>query len=67
MGCEGCLTSSKGQSYRLEAVKQEAEKYAAENKKTVAIFKEGNEYFFQDAQSAISSGIPILFFISQHH
>lgn len=67
MGCDGCLTSAKGQNMRLEAIKTEAKRYAMDKKITVAIYKEGARYEFTTAERAAQSGIPILELISQYH
>lgn len=64
MGCEGCLTSAKGQNQQLETIKDEARRYAIESEKTMAVYKEGTEYFFAEAGEAISRGLPVMEFIS---
>lgn len=65
MGCEGCFISAKGQAAALDTIKREAKKYAVENKQTVAIYKEANDYFFAEAGAAISAGKPVMEFVSQ--
>jgi hypothetical protein len=61
--CEGCFISAKGQARELETVRQAAKKYAVENGKTVAIYKEGQDYSFIEAGSA--AGLYILEYVSQ--
>ena len=64
MGCEGCLISAKGQAQTLDAVRAEAKKYAIENETTVAIYKEGNDYRYTSAETAVRAGIPVLEYLS---
>lgn len=64
MGCEGCHISGGGQNYALQTKIDEAKAYAKANSKTVAIYKEGFDYFFKDADTAVSEGLPIIRFIS---
>jgi len=66
-GCEGCIVSAKGQSMQLDQVKQEAKQYATENNKTMAIYKEGNDYCYIEAGEAVRNGLPVMEFISQHN
>jgi len=51
----------------LENVKQQAKAYAVDQKQTMAVYKEGNEYKYAEAGFAIRSGYYVLEFISQHN
>lgn len=64
MGCEGCHISGAGQNQALQNTIQQARAYAKTNQITVAVYKEGFDYFFKDAATAISEGIPVVRFIS---
>lgn len=66
MSCEGCQLSVKGQSRSLDTIKAEAKKYAIEHQKTVAIYKEANEYLFIEAGEATRLNLPIMEYISKH-
>lgn len=55
-GCPGCFSSAKGQQEQFEKVKNEAIAYSKENKKAVAIYKEGDEFKFLDAFAAYAGG-----------
>jgi hypothetical protein len=63
-GCEGCYISNKGQNELLEATRTKAKQYAVEQKKTVAIYREGYEFRYCDAE--ISTGLAIIELVSQH-
>ncbi len=67
MSCEGCHISVKGQAINLEDIRTQAKNYAKDNNTTVAIYKEGTEYQFTRADIAISTGLPVVEYISQHH
>lgn len=64
MGCDGCLTSAKGQNQQLETVKNEARKYAIQTEQTMAVYKEGTDYFYTEAGEAIARGLPVMEFVS---
>lgn len=67
MSCEGCHISGAGQNQALQNVIQQAKTYAKQNDKTVAVYKEGFEYFFKEAGAAIAEGIPVVQFISPNY
>jgi hypothetical protein len=66
-GCGGNCLPVKAKSVQLEEVKQEAKQYAIQHQKTVAIYKEGNDYFFAEAEFAHQSGYAIVQYISHNH
>lgn len=53
-GCEGCFTSPRGQQEAFETIKAKAKTYALEQKKAVAIYREGYEFRYCDAELAIT-------------
>lgn len=63
-GCEGCFISARGQQEQLEQIRTQAKKYAIENEKTVAIYKEGFQYRFIEADKA--GGLIIIEIVSQY-
>lgn len=65
--CEGCLTSNRGQQEALSLIRSEAKKYAISNEKTVAIYKEGFEYRYCEAEYAIANGYHISEMVSQYN
>lgn len=65
-GCEGCFQSAKGLQMAYEKIKAEAIKYSKENGKTVAIYKEGFEWFYCTAELAIANNCPRPEFISEN-
>ena len=65
-GCDGCLISGKGQNESLDVLRSQAKKYAVENEKTVAIYKEGFEFRFIEAEKASELGYPVVEIISKH-
>lgn len=56
MSCEACFQSVKGMQQAYQSVKTQATQWATENQKAVAIYKEGFEYYFLDAEIAINEG-----------
>ncbi len=65
--CEGCFTSAKGQSIQLDVIRSQAKSYAIETEKTMAIYKEGYEYFYSEASAATTAGKNIMEFISESY
>jgi hypothetical protein len=65
-GCDGCLVSNKGQQQNLQQVLDDGKKYAIENEKTVAIYKEGLDYKYCDAATAYANNYPIIKILSKH-
>lgn len=65
-GCNGCLTSPGGQAREIDRIRTIGEKYAAENKKTVAICLDGLEYFFCEADVAMTNNYQIKEVISKY-
>lgn len=55
-GCPGCFQSAKGQQAAFDKVKNEATEYSTQNKKAVAIYKDGEEFKFLDAFEAYANG-----------
>jgi len=45
-GCPGCFTSAKGIQQEYNRIKAEAIKYMREKKVSVAIYKEGFDFFY---------------------
>jgi hypothetical protein len=66
MSCEGCHLSGKGQDAALTAAIDNARNYAKQNQTSVAVYKEGNDYHFIDAQQAIQQGYPIIQILSKY-
>lgn len=66
MGCENCLQTKKGQDEALSNILFEAKQYATENNISVAIYQEGYEYFFTDAEQAIKYQYNIRSVLSKH-
>lgn len=66
-GCEGCAISPRGQHEALSNIRTIAKKYAIENEKTVAIYKEGFEYRYCDAEVAINSAYAVIEMLSKHN
>lgn len=67
MSCEGCHISGHGQNIALNNAINQAAKYAKENEITVAVYKEGYEFNFIAADTAVAGGYQIIQFISQHY
>ena len=65
-GCEQCLISRQAQQEQYTITLQKAKRYAKENNKQVAIYKEAYEYHFIDAEIAIREQYPITEIISQY-
>ena len=65
-GCDGCLGTPKGCQELLEITRSKAKTYAVEEKKTVAIFREGFEFLFCEYSVAVENGYPIIQLVSQH-
>lgn len=63
-GCEGCYIGPKGMNQQLEQIRQEAKAYALKNNFTVAIYKEGFEYYYGKAEDIIAGGLTVLEFVS---
>jgi hypothetical protein len=61
-----CYDCFKPSGNELEEVKQKAKEYAITNQVTVAIYKEGGQYYFSGAAEAIAGGLVIVSFVSQH-
>lgn len=60
MSCEGCQISSGGQRQALEAARQQAKAHGKkENIRHIAIWREGNEFFFSGAAAAFAAGKPV--------
>lgn len=57
-GCASCFTSPAGQNHALQNIRAEAKKYATTHEKAVAIYKEGFDFKFCEAEVAIAGGIP---------
>ena len=66
MSCENCLTTNKGSDTSFEIIKAEAKQYAKKEKIPVAIYKEGFEWYYTSAATAIDNGYPIIEIISQY-
>jgi hypothetical protein len=66
MSCDGCLTTNKGNDTSLENIKMQAKLYAKQNQTPVAIYKEGFQWSFIEAHTAIANNYPITEFISQY-
>jgi hypothetical protein len=66
-GCEGCLTTNKGQNEELQKAKQEAKQYAINNDVSMAVYKEGYEYKYIRADEAIAGGFLIVAFVSKYN
>lgn len=64
MGCEGCHITGAGQNRALVDTIERAKEYAKKNQITVAVYKEGFDYFFKDAAAAATDGTPVIQFIS---
>jgi hypothetical protein len=54
--CPGCFQSAKGQQAEYEKILNQAREYSKENKKAVAVYKEGGEYKYLDAFEAYARG-----------
>lgn len=67
MGCEGCHISQKGQDEELLTMRSKAKKYASEKNISVAICKEGYDYFIYEAGAAIEQGFVIVEILSQYN
>lgn len=67
MSCEGCITTKRGEDEALSSIKVKAKQYAEENKIPIAIYKEGTDYAFINAETAISGGYPIIQVVSQYN
>lgn len=65
-GCDGCLTSGKGQNEQLINAREEARKYAQQHEQTMAIYKEAHEYRFAEYGYALSQGFQIIEVVSKH-
>ena len=60
MGCDNCDTSPSGQAIALTNIRAAAKKYAIENEKTMAVYKEGYEYRYCEYSVAVANGYAIL-------
>lgn len=65
-GCEQCLVSAEGQQRQYSTILETAKKDAKSTKKDMAIYKEGHEYFYCEAQKAFEAGYPIQEVVSQY-
>lgn len=65
-GCDGCLTSGKGQNEHLINTREQARKYAQQHDQTVAIYKEAQEYRFTEYGYALHQGFQIIELVSKH-
>ena len=65
-GCPGCYQTARGQQELLSTAREKAKKYATEIQSTVAICKEGFEYFWAIESVARTHGYHILELVSQH-
>lgn len=63
-GCEGCSQTLKGQQYAKQKIINEAIKNS--NGKTMAIYKEGFDWYYCTAEQAIARGYMHAEFISKH-
>ncbi len=52
---------------QLQQIQKEAKSYALENKISVAIYREGFEYRYTSAESAIAFGYAIVEVVSGHN
>lgn len=67
MSCDGCFTSKKGQDEALIEIRSKAKKYADEKNISVAICKEGFDYFICEAGKAIQNGFLIAEILSAYN
>lgn len=58
-GCEGCLTTAKGLARAYDTKRTEAIKWSNENQKSVALYQEGYNVLFIEAQIAVNLGYHI--------
>lgn len=65
-GCEGCLSSNRGQQEQLNIVRSKAKDHAKEKNVSVAIYKEGLEYSYIEAAAAFRGGYYIIEVVSQY-
>lgn len=65
-GCDGCLTSKKGQDEQLITTRAKALQYVEEKKQAVAIYREGYEFRYCLADVAIEQGYLVTEILSQH-
>jgi coenzyme F420-reducing hydrogenase gamma subunit len=67
MGCESCHIGVMGQQMALNDIVLQAKKYAVENEKTMAIYKEGYDYRFIEYSIAAENGYQIVQVVSKHN
>lgn len=65
-GCEGCSISGRGQNEALTITRARAKKFAIDNEKTVAIYKEGFEFYYCEYDVARQNGYQIIEVVSKH-
>ena len=65
-GCEGCRMSPSGQVEELNKIREQAKAYGKEKQVSVAIWKEGNEFFFSETSAAFANGKPVSEVLSIH-
>lgn len=61
-GCPGCFTSAKGVARELETIRNQARQYAKQEKTTVVIYKEADEFRYVRIDRA--AGLPVMEYIS---
>jgi hypothetical protein len=64
MSCRDCIKFNINEA--LDDAKAAAKQKAIETGTPQAVYKEGNEFYYTDAESAISSGRPIVCFLSAY-
>lgn len=66
MSCDGCNITVAADRQRFEQTRKEAKQYAIQVSKDMAIYKEGYEYRYIQADIAISDGYLIVDTVSYH-
>lgn len=55
-GCEGCFQSAKGMQETYSVIRAKAIKWSNDNQKSVALYQEGYEVLYMDAETAVKCG-----------
>lgn len=66
MSCDGCNTTVAADRQKFEQTRKKAKQYAIEVQKDMAIYKEGYEYDYIQADIAISDGYLVVDIVSYH-
>jgi len=66
MSCFGCISQAEMSQYQKQIAIDEAQKFANDNKTTVAIYHEMGTWKYIQAEIAQKEGIPATIFISHN-